>query len=146
MIFLTLPSIIDPSFIFFRSSDLCSFNSFSVIAFLETTILPLYLSIFKISSSRGLFNNSLVSFIICLVSIWLPGRKATTPSKSTLIPPLTLLNGIPVTTLFSLKLSCKFCHAFCFTAFSLDNNVSPFALSTFSIKTSIASPTCISEV
>jgi hypothetical protein len=40
-----------------------------------------------------------VSLIICLVSIWLPGKKAITPSKSTLIPPLTLLKGMPVTTL-----------------------------------------------
>jgi small subunit ribosomal protein S1 len=36
---------------------------------LETTMLPLNLSIFKIINSSGLFNNSFVSLIICLVSI-----------------------------------------------------------------------------
>ena len=87
---------------------------------------PLELLILKMDKYRG---NIVVS------------RKATTPSKSTLMPPFTLLKGTPVTTLFSLKLSCKLCHACCFTAFSLDNNVSPFALSTLSIKTSISSPT-----
>ena len=68
----------------------------------ETTMFPLNLSIFKIINSIGLFRSSLVSFKICLVSIWLPGKNAVTPFKSTLIPPLTLLKGIPVTTLDSL--------------------------------------------
>ena len=38
------------------------------------------------------------------------------------------------------KHSCKSCQAFCLTAFSLERVVSPLALSTCSIKTSVVSP------
>ena len=108
--------------------------------------MPLNLSIFKIINSIGLLSNSFVSLTICLESIWLPGRNAVTPFKSTLIPPFTLLKGVPVTTALFVKLSCNSCHAFCLTAFSLDKLVSPFELSRFSMKTSVLSPTLISAL
>ena len=64
----------EPSSIDSNSSFLCSFSSFSVIAFLDTTIFPLFIHL-RIISSKGLLSSSFVSLIICLVSIWLQEEK-----------------------------------------------------------------------
>ena len=102
------------------SAPICSSRT----AFLETTILFLFLSILITLSSVSLFSYGIVS-LTGLESTSEPGKKAVIPFTETLSPPFTRELTNPVTVIFSFIAFSRSSQACIFFARSRDRIVEP---------------------